>query len=211
MANYIEYGGADGYASHLRQSRLVDAAGHQAAILSVEDTGADPQAWIQCGDGPQVMVPVSLLIQEAEDEYRLPFSFNTSPQNQDNAGLTLPVIQEQLHLDKRLVDTGKGVRLHKKVVEQEQVIDPPLLQDELAVEHIPVGRVVADQEMPQPRYDGDTLVVPVLEEVLVVQKQLLLKEEVRITRKRVQVHKPQKVSLRSEQIDVEHFDEGKSQ
>jgi hypothetical protein len=42
----------------------------------------------------------------------------------------------------------------------------------------------------------------------VVQKQLLLKEEVRITRLRHPVHAPQSVTLKSEQVTVERFDEG---
>jgi stress response protein YsnF len=43
--------------------------------------------------------------------------------------------------------------------------------------------------------------------VLVVQKQLLLKEEVRITRRRHEVREPQRVALRSEHVEVERFDE----
>ena len=35
----------------------------------------------------------------------------------------------------------------------------------------------------------------------------MLKEEVRITRVRREVHKPQRVVLRSEQVSVERFDE----
>jgi stress response protein YsnF len=86
-----------------------------------------------------------------------------------------------------------------------------LLRDQLAVEHVPVGRVVAESDMPQMRYEGDTLVVPVFEEVLVVQKQLLLKEEVRITRHRTEVRIPETVLLRSEQVTAERFDEGRKQ
>jgi stress response protein YsnF len=50
-------------------------------------------------------------------------------------------------------------------------------------------------------------VVPVLEEVLVVQKQLRLKEEVRITRHRREAHAPQTIVLRSEEVEVERFDD----
>jgi stress response protein YsnF len=72
---------------------------------------------------------------------------------------------------------------------------------------VAVGRVIAETDAPQTRYEGETLVVPVLEEVLVVQKQLLLKEEIRITRHRKPVRMPQNVLLRSEQVTVERFDE----
>ena len=55
------------------------------------------------------------------------------------------------------------------------------------------------------RQEGDTLIVPVLEEVLVVEKRLLLKEEVRITRTRTEVHSPQAVTLRSEEAVIEEI------
>ncbi|QDZ30700.1 DUF2382 domain-containing protein [Noviherbaspirillum sp. UKPF54] len=122
--------------------------------------------------------------------------------------MSFPVLEEQMQVEKRIVDTGRGVRLHKTVAERERLLDEPLRRDELVVEHVPVGQIVQEAAPPQARYEGDTLVVPVLEEVLMVQKQLLLKEEVRITRRQHQVREPQSVVLRSEQVAVERFDEG---
>ncbi|RJF99848.1 DUF2382 domain-containing protein [Noviherbaspirillum saxi] len=122
--------------------------------------------------------------------------------------MTFPVMEEELHVEKRTVDTGRGVRIHKSVSQREQIIDQPLRQDELVIEHVAIGRVVADETPPQMRYEGDTLVVPVLEEVLVVQKQLMLKEEVHIRRQQRSVTQPQSVTLRSEQVSVERFDRG---
>jgi uncharacterized protein (TIGR02271 family) len=69
------------------------------------------------------------------------------------------------------------------------------------VERVPVGRVV--EAAPQVRSEGDTMVVPVLEEVLVVEKRLMLKEEVRITLRRVAETSQQRVTLRSEEVVVE--------
>ncbi len=57
------------------------------------------------------------------------------------------------------------------------------------------------------RQEGDTLIVPLLEEVLVVQKQLLLKEEVHISKKRTEQHHPEQVTLRSEQVSVERIEQ----
>jgi uncharacterized protein (TIGR02271 family) len=119
----------------------------------------------------------------------------------------IPVWHEELQIGKRVVDSGKGVRVHKTVSEHEQVVDMPLFHDELLVEHIPIGQVVSAAQVPVSRYDGDTLVVPILEEVLVVEKQLRLKEEIRITRHRHEVHAPQTIRLKSEQVSVELFDE----
>lgn len=199
---------------HLADARVVDAAGHQARIVSTEQTGNQTQAWIDLADGARVLVPVSLLTQQADGSYRLPFTFTavsaTSPSPAaERFQISFPVVQEEAHVDKRVVDTGRGVRIHKTVSEREQIWDEPLSRDEMVVEHVPVGRLVAESEVPQMHYEGDTLVLPVLEEVLVVQKQLRLKEEVRVTRRREQVRQPQSVLLRSEQVTVERFDEGR--
>lgn len=188
-------------------ARVIDAAGHPAEIVSTEYSGAEEHACIRL-DGTQVMVPVSLLARQQDGAYRLPFSFDARHGQTERAQMSFPVLEEQMQVDKRVVETGRGIRIHKAVVEHERVLDEPLRRDELAVEHVPIGRIVADGEPPQVRYEGDTLVVPVLEEVLVVQKQLLLKEEVRVTRRQRQVQEPQTVVLRSEQVSVERFDEG---
>lgn len=189
-------------------AHVVDAGGQQASVVSVEqaEEGHEPQAWIRLDDGAQVLVPVGLLTQQADGAYRLPFSFDRSAAQQP-VQMSFPVMEEELHVSKRTVDTGRGVRIHKTVSEQEKKIEQSLLREQLVVEHVPVGRVVAESDVPQMRYEGDTLVVPVLEEVLVVQKQLLLKEEVHITRQRQQAPMPQTVRLRAEQVRVERFDE----
>ena len=195
-------------------ARVTDAGGNAASIVSVQQGGGDsstgPQAWIRLVDGTQVLVPVSLLAQD-DDGYRLPFAFALSSDTRHPMQMTFPVMEEDVKVGKRVVDTGRGVRIHKTVSAREQVLDQPLLQDRLDVEHVQIGKVVAESDLPQTRYEGDTLVVPVLEEVLVVQKQLLLKEEVRITRRREAVRKPETVTLRTEHVQVEPFDEGRAQ
>ena len=203
---------APGTPDDLVGARVTDAGGNAASIVSIQQGGGDSssglQAWIRLVDGTQVLVPVSLLARE-EGGYRLPFSFAISADSRHPMQMTFPVMEEDVKVGKRVIDTGRGVRVHKTVTERQQVLDQPLLQDRLEVEHVQIGRVVGESEQPQMRYEGDTLVVPVLEEVLVVQKQLLLKEEVRITRRRETVRRPETVTLRSEQVRVEHFDEGR--
>lgn len=120
--------------------------------------------------------------------------------------LTIPVVQETVEFDRRMVDTGRGVRIEKRVTEREEEVDPPLMHEELTIERIPIDRIVSGPE-PKQHYEGETLVIPVLEEVMVLEKRLRLKEEVRITRRQRQVHLPQRVSLKSEEVSVERFDE----
>ena len=126
----------------------------------------------------------------------------------DAGKLVVPVMREELHVGKHTVDTGRGVRIHKTVSEQSHTIAEELLRDAVEVRRVAVDRIVSPSEAPVTRQEGDTLIVPVLEEVLIVEKRLRIKEEIHITR----THSPQRhdetVTLREEQVAIERFDEG---
>lgn len=130
---------------------------------------------------------------------------NFEPEQQEL--IRVPVIQEEAWVEKRIVDTGRGVRIHKTVAEHPCQIDERLLRDEVEVKHVPVDRIVPLDQAPATRYEGDTLVVPVLEEVLVVERRLRIKEELHITRTRREERHVDTVMLKSEQVGVERFDE----
>jgi uncharacterized protein (TIGR02271 family) len=116
--------------------------------------------------------------------------------------VVVPVVEEEVSLDRRWVETGR-VRVSKRVNERVEVVDEPLLLEEVHVERVPVDRVV-DGPVPV-RYEGDTMIVPLFEEVLVVEKRLVLKEELRITKRRREERSPQEVTLRSEEARVERL------
>jgi stress response protein YsnF len=134
-----------------------------------------------------------------------------NPANPDQSAgqdpLRIPVVAEQLAVGTRTVDTGRGVRVHKTVVEQPVTIDESLGYDEMDIRHVAVDRIVAPDEVPATRYEGDTLVVPVLEEVLVVERRVRIKEELHITRARHERQHQESVVLKAEQVNVERFDE----
>lgn len=121
--------------------------------------------------------------------------------------LKVPVVHEEVQIDKRLIDTGRGVRIHKTVAEHPCRIDETLLHEGVNVEHVPVDRIVPLDQAPATRYEGDTLVVPVLEEVLVVERRLRIKEELRITKTRREEPYAETFTLKSEQVSVERFEE----
>jgi stress response protein YsnF len=125
----------------------------------------------------------------------------------ENDILRVPVFQENVHVDKRLVDTGRGVRIHKTVAEIPVHIDERLLSEAIDVTRVPVDRIVALDQAPQTRYEGDTMIVPILEEVLVVERRLRIKEELHITKTRRETHHTDTVLLKTEQVEVLHFDE----
>jgi len=72
------------------------------------------------------------------------------------------------------------------------------------VERVPVHREVSEPVVV--RYEGETMVIPLLEEVLVVEKRLMLKEELRVTKIRREVRSPQRVTVRSEEAVIERLD-----
>lgn len=112
----------------------------------------------------------------------------------------IPVVEEELEVSRREVETGR-VRVTKKVHERQQVVDEPSWAEEVTVERVPVGEII---DAPPPvRYEGDTMIVPVLEEELLVVKRLVLKEVLRITRRRHERREPLEVTLRAEEATVE--------
>jgi uncharacterized protein (TIGR02271 family) len=204
-------GGARGNFPHAG-ARVVDSDGQDAQVISVQQ-GAEPTALLHTAGGDEIALPADLLQMQNDGSYSLAFRFDALHEHEQGGSASLqgagqtviPVWREELHVGKRTVETGKGIRIHKMVKEREETVDQPLLQDELAIERVPVGTMVAEGEQPGARYEGDTLIVPVFEEVLVVERRLRLKEEVRITRRKREMHAPQTVVLRSEEVSIERF------
>jgi len=133
----------------------------------------------------------------------------TEPSEQD--AVRIPVVEEQLVVGTRVVDTGRGVRVHKSVTEHPVTIDERLLREELRIEHVPIDRLVNAGDAPGHRHEGDTLVIPVLEEVLVVERKVRIKEELHITRVRHEERHAETVTLKAERVEVERFDEAGDQ
>jgi uncharacterized protein (TIGR02271 family) len=111
---------------------------------------------------------------------------------------TLPVAEERLRVGKRKVETGR-VRVSTRTEERQQPIREELVREEVEVERVRIDRF-SDTE-PQMRQDGDVLIVPVFEEVLV--KRILVREELRITRKRRVDKVEDLVTLKHQKVVVE--------
>jgi uncharacterized protein (TIGR02271 family) len=135
--------------------------------------------------------------------YSLPTSFKTLARHEteeDQETLVIPIVAESLALSKQTVDRG-AVRVHMTVGEREVVVDEPTAEDRVTVERVAINQPI-DKPV-RPRVEGDTTVIPVMKEVLLVRKQLMLVEEVRLTKTRVEVRQPQTVILRTEEAHVE--------
>jgi uncharacterized protein (TIGR02271 family) len=93
----------------------------------------------------------------------------------------LPIIEEELQVDERQITTGR-VRVRTVVDVIEEMAKASLDEETVEVTRIPIDREV--DEAPAIRTENDVTIIPIMEEVLVVEKRLVLKEELHI-RKRV--------------------------
>ena len=97
-------------------------------------------------------------------------------------GATIPLLEERASVGVRAIERGR-VRVTTRTDTVEETLRRTLRGDAVSVERVPVDRTIAEGEtLPVPRTEGDVTIVPVLEEVLVVEKRLVLKEELRIRR-----------------------------
>jgi uncharacterized protein (TIGR02271 family) len=111
----------------------------------------------------------------------------------------IPVIQEELHIEKNIVEKGK-LLIHKRITSEENEINIPLTQEEYKVERILVNEFLENPPLPV-RYEDETMIIPVVREVYV--KRLLLVEEIRIT-KQVQTKQfKETITVRSEEVIIE--------
>jgi uncharacterized protein (TIGR02271 family) len=117
-----------------------------------------------------------------------------------DAAITIPLASEEVEVGKRAVQQAV-VRIQTKVREEERIVETRLLKDEITVERVELNRPIENPM--EARYEGEVLVIPVTEEVLVVRKQLVLKEELRITQRSVARSHAQPVMLRHEEATVE--------
>jgi uncharacterized protein (TIGR02271 family) len=195
---------------------VIDKNGVQGAIAQAEPLSSDgeSQMLVRFENGRQVVVPREMLIRHEDGRYHLAVSIEELIAGQEGGKrkeilqnvsasdvqeLVIPVVDEELRVQKQVQHTGV-VEIRKTVHERTEVVDQPLQAEEVEVERIPVNRIV-DGPL-QIRHEGNTLIVPLLEEVLVVEKRLLLREEVHIKKLRKEVHEPQEVLLREERVEI---------
>jgi uncharacterized protein (TIGR02271 family) len=120
---------------------------------------------------------------------------------------SIPVVEERVRLDKKLVETDR-VQAVKRVHEEEEIVTSLLSHDEFEIERIPVGRQV-ESAPPPIRYEGNTMIIPVLREEVIIQKRLVLVEEIKITKRQITSVHTEPVRLRKEEVIVEHKGKGK--
>jgi uncharacterized protein (TIGR02271 family) len=171
-------------------------AGEITALTSNGD--GSPIAVVRFDDGAQVAVAPQMLSPDDTGSYRLQLAGTSLTPGDD---LVIPVVAEEVLVGTEQVTRGV-VRVHKRVVTEEKTVDAAVSAEEVVVERLPVNQLV-EGDAPQVREENGTVIIPVLEEVLVVEKRLLLREEVHLSKRITRSNTPQTVVLRHEVVDVE--------
>jgi uncharacterized protein (TIGR02271 family) len=117
----------------------------------------------------------------------------------------LPIVEEELQVGKRRIESERiQVRMLTDLAEE-------LVRQELAGEHLEVERIPIDlliepgADLPRIRTEGSVTIFPVLEEVVVVEKRLRLKEEVRITKRVTTETTETPITVRKQRAIVERL------
>jgi uncharacterized protein (TIGR02271 family) len=123
-------------------------------------------------------------------------SYNKQPE------VVIPVIEEYATVQKEIIETGK-VRIRKTVAEDKAIVNLPIINETYDITRVPVSNEVHDTPPPPVRYEGDTMIIPVIKEVTVMVKRYEVVEEVRITKKVTETPMMQEVILRRESVHIE--------
>lgn len=112
----------------------------------------------------------------------------------------IPLVEERVVVGKRQVETGR-YRVRISVEEREERVPVELAHDEVEIERVPKNLAV--EELPSVRLEGTTTIIPVVEEVVVVEKRLVLVEEIHVRRRSAVEMQEIPVTVRAEQAAIE--------
>lgn len=125
--------------------------------------------------------------------------------NSDTAGKIIPVLEEAATVSKRSITTG-FTTVEKRVESRDYQVVESLEVSDTSIERVSIGTEVDSTNPPQVRTEDGVTIIPVLEEILVVEKRLILKEELRIRHHVERVLSTQEITLRAESVIVGHRD-----
>jgi uncharacterized protein (TIGR02271 family) len=165
--------------------------GQVAGVGAAADDRPGSLRVVRESDGRELRVPIDLVEEVADDGSVL---LGCAGRDLDRLGTSVPgeqrlgvggapsgermqLREEELVPHKEMREAGR-VRIRKEVEEVPRVLDVEAAREQVAVEHVPVGKVVPEKRAPW--REGDFLIVPVYEEQVEVVKRLVLREQLRI-------------------------------
>jgi uncharacterized protein (TIGR02271 family) len=116
----------------------------------------------------------------------------------------IPLAEERLRVGRKRVATRR-VRLRTRTERTQHVIEEPSLHETFDIKRIKTNQLV--DSPPRVRQEGRTTIIPLLKEVIIVTKQLVVAEELHITRHVEKSSSRKRVTLRSQRLEI---DDGQS-
>jgi stress response protein YsnF len=117
-------------------------------------------------------------------------------QEQRPEDLRIPLHVEEVSVFRREVEKA-NVQIALITGTREQLLDKELTHVRVEIERVPIGRAI--EVVPSISQEGDTTIIPVVEEIVVVERRLVLKEEVRIRRVTTKEQHQETVVLRQQE------------
>ncbi len=135
-----------------------------------------------------------------EEEFEDQKHFQLEESDRSDSKITIPVLEEQLKISKEVIETAH-VLLSKTVNENVESFEIPLKEDQIIVNRVPKNELV-DTMPAASRYEGDVMIIPVLKEVAVIEKRIMLVEEIHVSKKQIERTETTEVTLRKEEVKV---------
>lgn len=118
--------------------------------------------------------------------------------------ITVPILEEEIKVTKKVIDTGI-VNISKTIIESTEYLDIPLSSEQIIVDRIPKNEIV-DTMPAASRYEGDVMIIPVLKEVAVIEKRIMLVEEIHVKKIKTEKTETQEVTVRKEEVNITRKD-----
>lgn len=178
---------------------MTDAVIHDPnGVPAVVEAADAERIVVRLSNGTAVHLPAGLAIRLDDGSYRSEVSFAALGTDRQ----TLAEVEE--HIDVRTVVRETGRVQARTVTETEEVpVDADGWRETVDIERRPLNRPV--DAVASVRVEDDVTIIPVYEEVLVVHKQLVLREEVHLTTRRDRVSGPECVTIRRQRVEVERL------
>jgi stress response protein YsnF len=185
---------------------LYDVDGRRVEV-DVVDQPAGGGLTLRAHDGRRLFLPAEAIDRrEGAHLYLTMRSSDLDLEHGDTSEVqTIPIVTEEAQIGTRARTTAT-VSVRTRTDEREEEVAEVLTRESVDVERVRVDRIV---DAPAAiRQEGDTTIVPLHEEVLVVEKRLMVTEELHLTKRAEDRRETRRVSLRSERAEIERTERG---
>jgi len=173
---------------------------------TAHDEGALRVAWD--GDG-ETMVPLSactitnerVMVQFAADA-ETGSAARPEAMVMDRESVTVPIIEEEVTAEAVWRKSG-SVMIRLRSEELPRTFTEQTEREELVVEQVEIGRVLAEGEVLEPRQEGDRHIIPIVVEEAVIVKRRVLAHELHITKRTVAATQTVETTIRRVYSEIE--------